>query len=67
MMKSATTNVYMDGDIWCHATWIDGEFDCSDPLDVPEDAVEADAFAAAEAMLAGRVESHEIKRVADAG
>lgn len=64
-MKTAKTNVYCDGDVWCHATWIDGEFDSSDTLGIPDDATEADAMDAARAMLAGRVEQHDVNRVED--
>lgn len=64
-MNNATTNVYRDGEVWCHATWIDGEFDSSDPLDVPDEATEAEAMQAAREMLAGRVREHDVNRVSD--
>ena len=64
-MKFAKINVYRDGDVWCHATWIDEEFDCSDPLGIPDDATEAEAMDAARAMLSGRVKRHEVNRIDD--
>ena len=64
-MKTAKTNVYRDGDVWCHATWIDGDFDSSDPLGIPDDATEAEAMDAAREMLSGRVEQHDTNRVED--
>ena len=48
----ARTNVYRHGTVWCHATWIDGEFDASDPLDIPDSVGTIDAIAAAAAMYA---------------
>ena len=77
-MKFAKTNVYRDGDVWCHATWIDEEFDCSDPLGIPDDATEAEAMDAARAMLSGHVayrvddrgkppKRHEVNRIDDVG
>lgn len=61
----AFTNVYRDKTVWCHATWIDGEFDCSDPLEIADEATEDEAIDAAKAMLVGRVDEHEINRVED--
>jgi hypothetical protein len=64
-VKTARTNVYRDGAVWCHATWIDGDFDSADPLDIADNADSGVALEAARAMLAGRVATHDVSLVAD--
>ena len=60
MMTTATTNIYRSNGEWCHATWIDGEFDCSDSLDA---TTEAEAVSEVKSLITA--DSHEIKRVDD--
>lgn len=40
MEKKRKVNIYQcDGD-WCYALWVDGEYDCSGILEVPDDSTE---------------------------
>lgn len=64
MSKTAKTNVFRDGSVWCQATWIDGEFDTSDPIGIADGATEAEAMDAARASLADRYVVH-VSRVDD--
>lgn len=64
MMNTAKTNIFRDGGVWCQATWIDGEFDSSDPMGINDDATAAEAMEAAKASLADRFQV-EVCRVDD--
>lgn len=62
----AKTNVYRHGTVWCHATWIDGEFDCSGPLDIADSESTSDAIAAAKMMFSlVDCEEHIVAKVDD--
>lgn len=43
-------NVYLCGNDWYAARWIDGDYDGCDELDIPEGATAAEAVAEAERM-----------------
>jgi hypothetical protein len=58
------TNIYRDGTVWCHASWIDGEYDCSDPLGIDDSATELDAVERACALYP-QAKSVQINRVDD--
>ena len=58
------TNLYRDGKAWCHATWVDGDFDSSDPLDVLDSATEAEAEEAVRQAYS-HASSHVVRRVDD--
>lgn len=63
-MKFSKTNIYLDQGTWCHATWIDGDYDCSGELGISDDASEEEAIAAAESLLSNCVH-REVVRVDD--
>ena len=53
-MKHATINIYRYGNgSWCQSTWVDGEFDNSGPLDVDDNASEAEAARVAREGMVG--------------
>ncbi len=61
MMTITRVNIYKHDGEWCFATWSGSEFDCSDPLDLPDDTTEAEATADAQRQFPGA----EIRRVDD--
>jgi hypothetical protein len=64
MRPKATVNVFLDGDVWCAAVWIEGEFDSSDPIDgIGEDATESQAMQRIVEQLSDRFDV-DIHRVA---
>jgi hypothetical protein len=59
---SVKSNIYLSGEVWCHATWIDGEYDGSDPMDAED---EDEARADVRRMYEHLDTFHEINRVLD--
>jgi len=64
MTTTAKTNIYKDGGVWCHATWIDNEFDASDPLGIDDGATDYEAANAARSLLGGGID-HVVNRIDD--
>lgn len=61
-------NVYRhvtQGGSWCFATWIDGEYDTSDALDVDDNASEAEALECARLMPMVAIGKRTVVRVED--
>lgn len=46
----AKINIYKSKGEWCHATWIDGEFDSSEPIGIDPSATEEEAKKAVKTM-----------------
>jgi hypothetical protein len=65
MAKEVKINVYRDGTEWFAARWIDGEYDGSDSLEISDDASDAEAIEAAEALMPQVSGQRLIARVED--
>lgn len=63
--KEVKINVYRAGTEWFAARWIDGEYDGCDSLEISDDASDAQAIEAAEALMPKVKGERLIARVED--